>query len=354
MRTEITLFLGIFSVMALSNAIVPVLPAFAAGSAWSGAVYSAYFLGAFLSTLPAGILSDRYGRVAIMRAGLAVTVLSGALLAITTTAVPAVAVRLVEGLGAGLFVAPAMSLVNTGPDHGRQSGYLMALLNAGLVLGLVGAGLLASAFREPVSGIVLFTALSAIPAASSFLVREPQATPAPAGRELPAFLSLVREHRGIWYSSLVLVGITGVVTSLYPKFSGAAPDLLGLWIAGMSVATILAVLLISRFRFDEILAIQISAVLMVAGVIISYVSPAGFLVLGFLAGVVMIAQMAFLSRVRERQGTAMGLFTTTSYLGMAVLPFIAGIIADAAGFFVAFVVTAVMAVTVVVAVRERG
>ncbi|MGA2121900.1 MAG: MFS transporter [Methanoregula sp.] len=352
MRTRITLFLGIFSVMALSNAIVPVLPAFAADSAWSGAVYSAYFLGAFLSTLPAGILSDRYGRIRMMRIGLAVTVVSGLLLSITTTAVPALAVRLMEGIGAGLFVAPAMSLVNTGPDHERQSGYLMALLNGGLVLGLIGAGLLAAAFHEPVAGIFLFTVLSIIPAVFSFLIQEPQAPAAVAGGGVPAFLSLVREHRGIWYSSLVLVGITGVVTSLYPKFSGAAPDLLGLWIAGMSVATIVAVLIISRFRFDEILAIQISAILMVAGVMVSYFSPAGFLVLGFLAGIVMIAQMAFLSRVREQQGTAMGLFTTTSYLGMAVLPFIAGIIADGAGFFVAFCVTALAAVTVVVTVRK--
>ena len=142
----------------------------------------------------------------------------------------------------------------------------------------------------------------------------------------------MKDYRGYCISSIVLIGITGVVTSLYPNFTGAAPDLLGLWIAGMSIATILAVLAISRFPIDEILAIRISAILMMAGVAVSYVSPAGFLVLGAVAGVVMIAQMAFLARVREHQGTAMGLFTTMSYIGMALLPFIAGVVADAAGF----------------------
>ena len=40
---------------------------------------------------------------------------------------------------------------------------------------------------------------------------------------------------------------------------------------------------------------------------------AGFLVPGAVAGIVMIAQMAFLARIHEHQGTAMGLFTTMSY-----------------------------------------
>ena len=60
---------------------------------------------------------------------------------------------------------------------------------------------------------------------------------------------------------------------------------------------------------------------MVIGVMISFFSPAVSSCSGSLPGIVMIAQMAFLSRVREHQGTAMGLFTTMSYLGMALLPF---------------------------------
>jgi MFS family permease len=350
MRSQITLFLGIFSIMALSNAIVPVLPAYASDSAWSGAIYSAYFLGAVISTLPSGILSDRFGRIRMMRAGFALTIASGVLLTMTTAAVPALAARLIEGIGAGMFVAPALSVVNAGEDHRKMSGYFMALLNTGLVIGLIGPGLLASATGWPAAGIVLFTLLAIVPAAASLFLREPPAVPATHG-DLPAFIALVKEYRWIWYSSIVLVGITGVVTSLYPKFSGASPDLLGLWIAGMSIATILAVLAISRFHFDEILAIRVSAVLMVMGVMTSFFSPVGFLILGFLAGIVMIAQMAFLSRIRGHQGTAMGMFTTMSYLGMALLPFLAGLVADSASFFVAFCVTALTAATVAVVVR---
>jgi MFS family permease len=69
-------------------------------------------------------------------------------------------------------------------------------------------------------------------------------------------------------------------------------------------------------------------------------------IIGIGAGVVMIAQMAFLAQVKDHQGVAMGLFSTTSYLGMSALPFIAGLIADSAGFFYAFCLTAFFAGTV--------
>lgn len=350
-RSRITLFFGIFTIMALSNAIVPVLPAFAAGSAWSGAIYGAYFLGACISTLPAGILADRFGRIALMRTGLVLTILTGAVLCSGTAGILALAARFAEGIGAGLFVAPALSLVNAEKNHERLSGYFMALMNAGLVLGLALAGGMAEIFHAPAAGIVLFTALAAIPAATGLFSRDPGDTAPATGRELPAFLALVREYRGIWYSAVVLIGITGVITSLYPEFSGAPSEILGLWIAGMSVATIVAVLVISRIAFEEVLAIRVSAVLMMIGVMISFASPAGFLVLGFFAGIVMIAQMGFLSRIRDHQGTAMGLFSTMSYLGMALLPFLAGLIADAAGFIVAFTATALAALTVLPALR---
>jgi sugar phosphate permease len=42
----------------------------------------------------------------------------------------------------------------------------------------------------------------------------------------------------------------------------------------------------------------------------------------------------------------MGLFSTTSYLGMALLPVLAGIVADLSGFFPAFLMAAACAVLV--------
>jgi len=348
MRTKITLFFGIFAVMALSNAIVPVLPSYADGSALQGAIYSAYFLGAFISTLPAGVLSDRYGRVPIIRFGLAVTVASGLLLSVFTSPFPVLTARCLEGVGVGFFLAAALSYVNSGPDHERMSGYFMALLNAGLVIGLVLAGWLAVHIPVQAAGIVLFAGLALIPAVTSFFMHE---LPVPAAKNNHTVLiQLIREYRWLWYSSVILVGVTGVVISHYPKFSGASADVVGIWIAIMSIATIGAVLVASRFSLPPIPTIRWCAVLMVIGVLFSFYSPLGFVVIGALAGVVMIAQIAFLAAVKDHQGVAMGLFTTTSYLGMTALPLIAGLIADSTSFFCAFLVTAFFSGTVALSI----
>jgi MFS family permease len=336
--------------MALSNAIVPVLPSYAGSSSLQGTIYAAYFLGAFLSTLPAGILSDRFGRVPLIRSGLVITVASGLLLSLISAPYLVLAARFIEGIGAGCFVAAAMSYVNSRPDHEKMSGYFMALLNAGLVTGLVLAGWLALHTGNPSAGILLFAGLALVPVCTSFFMTD-------AGHPTNLFnpaviLSYGKDYRWLWFSSVVLIGITGVVSSLSPQFSGASSESLGYWIAGMSVATIGAVLIASRASLPPIPAIRWAAVFMAAGVMFAFFTPWGFAVLGVMAGIVMIAQMAVLAGVQEHQGVVMGLFSTTSYLGMTTLPFIAGLFADITGFFWAFCITAFSAILVAVTIGQ--
>jgi MFS family permease len=350
MRTWFTLFFGIFSVMALSNAIVPVLPAFAASSTLQGAIYSAYFFGAFVSTLPGGLLSDRFGRVPVIRTGLGITLLTGLLLVFVIEPSAVIVLRFAEGIGAGFFVASAMSAVNYGPAHRQMSGVFMALLNTGLVIGLVAAGWLGVMLASPAAGILLFSICSLVPFLTSLFIHETRQVP-PSPRQ-GGIMTSVRDFRWIWYSSIILIGITGVVTSLYPKFSGASSDLVGIWIAGMSCATIAAVLVASRVTIPPSMAIRVSAVLMAAGVITTLVTPWGFVIIGFLAGFVMISQMAILAGAREHQGVLMGMYSTAGYLGMTALPVMAGLVADQAGFFAAFMLTALLALTACVQPRD--
>jgi MFS family permease len=344
MKTRVSLFFGMFAVMALSNAIVPVLPSYTDSSAAQAAIYSAYFLGAFVSTLPAGILADSYGRVPVIRTGLVITAASGFLLSVLVLPVPVIVARVLEGIGTGFFVAAAMSYVNSLSDHEQMSGYLMASLNAGLVIGLVFSGWLAANYPNPASGILVFSALVIIPVIVSLFIKETGSVTREGN--FATILYLVSEFRWLWYSAVILIGITGVVTSLYPKFSGYTPDSVGNWISIMSIATIAGVLVASRLSLPPVITIRWSAILIVLSIMVSYYSPLGFVILGICAGVVMIAQMSFLAGVRDHQGSAMGLYSTTTYLGMAALPFVTGLIADALGFFYAFCATAFFALTV--------
>jgi MFS family permease len=345
MRALLTACLGIFSVMALSNAIVPVLPSYAEGSALQGAIYSAYFFGAFLLTIPSGLLSEKYGRTTLIQLGLVITVASGIFLLLASDPFLVTGIRFLEGAGAGLFVAASMTLINARTDHATTSGYLMAALNAGLVLGLIAGGFLAPCSQIPSLSVLLFTGICCIPALLSIRLYDPFLPEAKADTKT-LLTELVYDYRWLWYSVIILLGTTGVVTSLFPELSDAKTDVAGAWISVMSIATIIAVLAISRINLPPVPTIRATSLLMAGGVLISFYSAAGFIIIGAAAGIAMIAQMAFLAHATRHQGVAMGLFSATSYLGMSLLSFLAGILAENTTFFIAFAATAIMAASV--------
>ena len=128
-KTEFILFSGIVSVKTLSNANVPIQPVYGHTSSLLGATYAACFLGALLSTLPAGMVSDRFGRVPIIRSGPAITIAGGLLLFLQPAHSLIPAARFFGGIYAGCFVVAALSIVSIPADHGKMSGYFsMALI----------------------------------------------------------------------------------------------------------------------------------------------------------------------------------------------------------------------------------
>lgn len=351
MRNRLPVLSGVFGVMALSNAIVPVLPQLAEGTTVQGAIYSSYFLGALLLVLPAGFLADRIGELPLIRAGLLLTLGSGLALCFADSPGLILSARLVEGFAAGLFVPASLALLNSGPDHDRMSGYFMSLLNLGLVTGLIAAGFLARMSGSEYSGVVAFTGFCIIPLALSMFMTKDPSPRAFSHESLKESFSrislLLSKYFWLWLSAVVLIGITGALTAHYPEYTGLPSDLISVQIAAMSVATAVAVLVTSHSRFDPVALIRIASVAMAAGVLLVIVSPWGFLVIGWLAGMVMVAQLSFLAIAESRQGLVMGLFSTASYGGMALLPFIAGVLAELFGFLPAF--TAIAASTILVA-----
>ena len=151
---------AVFALMALSNAVVPVLDTLAAGPTLQGLIFSGYFFGAMVTVLPAGLASERYGRMRLMRIGIAGTVAAGLAIAFLPSPAMVAVARVAEGVATGLFVSASLAFVNSREDHGRLWGCNMASLNGGLLVGLVATGVLVQIPGVPTAGVIVFTALA--------------------------------------------------------------------------------------------------------------------------------------------------------------------------------------------------
>ncbi|MFH0967881.1 MAG: MFS transporter [Methanobacteriota archaeon] len=352
-----SVFFGIFSLMALSNAIIPVLPNLNVPLDMQAFIFSAYFLGAMVSTLPGGVISDRIGQTPVIGAGLILTLISGALLLMPIEPAFVLVARLIEGVGAGLFVAAGLSWINHQTGQIRLSGIFMALLNFGLLSGLVVGGWIAGYTTTMYGGILVFTGLTLIPFAA-FLVRIllPDkkiflSQTSGERRSGPAWSDLLHEVTGmvarqapLWYSVIILLGITGFVQALYPDLSGLSPLDIGVALAVMNLATIFASLGASWIRVEPVLLIRISSILMGGLVLIFVQYPISIFLMGLAAGLIMISQINYLASAEQHQGIAMGLFSTSSYAGMTLLPAIGGYITGLTSIGVTTVVVALLAV----------
>ncbi len=330
--------------MALSNAIIPILPSLNGALQIQAFIYSAYFFGAMITTLPGGILSDRIGQFRVISAGMILTVISGTSLTFVSDPELILLIRLIEGIGAGLFVSASLSWINYQQGHARLSGIFMALLNLGLLLGLIGGGWITGILGDLTAGIRFFTILSVLPIITLLLclglgradptgsfTRPQQGTQSESQKGWGPLLSevsaMIRRQAPLWFSVIVLLGITGFVQALYPDLSGLAATEVGTALAVMNLATIISSLAAPWFRIEPVLLIRVSAILMAILVLIFIQYPSSIFIMGFVAGLVMISQIRYLAIAEEKQGVAMGLYTTASYAGMTFIPAIGGYLA---------------------------
>ncbi len=339
--TQAVLLSGAVMTMALSNAVVPVLNQITPDAVLQGAVYSAYFLGAFLIVVPAGWLSDKIGRRPLIRTGLLGTAAAAVILWITyPDPAAAVLLRFAEGLCTGMFVAAAMALVNSEENHKRLSGEFVALMNIGMVAGLILSGW--GAAFHPYAGVAVFGAGTILAAVLSLGAREGTRT---TGEVLRAaeIGGVIISHLWLWFAMFVFCGATGVVISLYPGFSGFSADVTGMITALMSVATAGCVYAASRFSFfDSLSILRIAGVTMALAVPAVILTPLGMIGVGAVFGVITVAILNYIAETGLPQGVMNGLFTMTQYAGMAFLPFGAGILLTAAGYLPVFLTTAVL------------
>jgi len=341
---------AVFVLMALSNSVVPVLDTFAEEAALQGLIFSGYFFGAMLTVLPAGLASERFGRLRLMQLGIAGTCVAGLAIAFLPSPPVVAIVRVAEGVMTGLFVSASLAFVNSRQDDGRLSGLYMASLNAGLLVGLIATGALVQVSGLRTAGVLVFTVLAV---ASFALVRgKDPADGTGAVNPLPRLIPVLRQYRWLFYATVIIFGAGGAVTGLYPGFSSAEPAALGVLIALQNIATIVAILTVSHIPADPVQMIRASALVMAAAVAVSFFSPFGFAVIGAAAGAVQISQLRFLALSGEPQGVVVGVFNTAAYAGMAVLPVVATVVARSAGYALAFGIIVLVSVSVALTIAR--
>ncbi len=188
-------------IMLGQGSISPVLPLYAkdfgVSATMVGATISVFGLARVMLNLPAGFLSDRVGRQAMLTGGAAITAVGYVLSALANDIWTLLAYRFIAGAGSAIFMTSAMTLVtdlSTPENRGRMLSYYQGSLLLGVSVGPALGGLVAELFglRAP---FILVGALSSV--CVLWAMRERPAPPVhqPPAPEAPARPALLGEAR---------------------------------------------------------------------------------------------------------------------------------------------------------------
>jgi len=135
------------------GSIVPVVPLYArqfdVPLSAIGLTIAVYGLARFLVNLPAGLVSDRFGRSHALAIGGAITVVGNILCAISPSYLPFLIARFIAGLGAGFVLAASQIMladISTPDRRGRIMATYSGVFSFAVGIGPLAGGLLAERF----------------------------------------------------------------------------------------------------------------------------------------------------------------------------------------------------------------
>lgn len=341
-----------FTIMGLSNAVIPILPELANLSTNSSVgfalslLFSAYFLGALGTMLPFGILADRFGNFKFIALGIILTLISGLIILFSENLWILLIARFIEGSACGAFFPAAFAVLSRLRNPGRYLGELTFLFNAGLAAGAFLSGLLAETYLK--GGILVFTVLTFLLTTYLLSMYRGLADPESSGkagalkgsdifrktyREIKELLS--RSNFGLWLSSFLLNGAIGVLVAYYPDYSlgTITKAQLGISISSLYICAMITSLLGGHFKVKEKTLIRIGLGFSALGSLSAIKYPLlGFSSLGGGSGVATVGFALAVARMNADRGLAMGFFNTTIYAGLSLAPIIAGIFTEFVSF----------------------
>jgi DHA1 family multidrug resistance protein-like MFS transporter len=364
--------------------ISPVLPlyaqSFGVGTAMIGLTITVFGAARLVVNLPAGLLSERYGRRLLLFGGPAVMALGSLGSGFAPTFGWLIASRFVSGAGSAMYMTGAIILltdITTDENRGRLMSIYQGSLLAGVAIGPAVGGFVAEAFGlaapfflvAALAGLTMLWSFGRMPETAQ---RQREATPPPerGGGETPARQSArqsvmsVLARPGFLLVCLLTLSIfltrTGGRLTLLPLVGenrlGMSPGTLGLVFAMMTVLNLLT-LAPAGTMIDKLgrkAVIVPSALLTGAALLLFAVSGevwvfvlAGVLH-GFGTGIVGPAPAAYAADVAPAamRGLTMSLYRTFGDAGFVIGPVLLGWLADLAGFGWALAFNAMVLVSI--------
>ena len=358
---QLAAFFSSFDRFAVAPMLVTIAASLEASLSEVAATASLYYLFYGLMQPVWGMLSDRLGRVRVIR----LTLLGAAVAGILSAAAPTLTVLIAtRALAGGLFAAviPA-SLVYVGDTVGMDSRQkaladLMAASAVGTALATVLGGLAAYldawrlAFAAPaLAGVVLVLLLTRLPEPKGFAAAYREGPLVQLGRVLRRPWAVVVVGIALVEGALILGGLTFLAPSLEssgfsPAVAGLAVGLYGLAVLGWTRAV---KLLANRLGASALILVGggMLALGYAAGAMeqsLASVSAAAVFVGGGFAFMHSTLQTWATEVVAEARATVISLFAAALFVGSGVAAMAAAPLAEAGSFELLFALAALVAV----------
>ena len=364
-------------VLAASNFPTPLFPIYAEryhfGAATVTLLFSVYVAALIPAMLTLGRITDRVGRRPALVAGMAITAVSSVAFAAARSVGWLFAGEIIYGIAAGLVMsATTVTIRELHPKQHAGSGALaaMAAVAAGLALGPLVSGALATVTSSPTVAPFLLDIVLAVALALS-LLRIPETRPAiAAGQVRPPVLHVPQSIRRTWRATTLASAsgwmFMGWILGLSPSFLHeqlgiqiSRPIIAGLF-AGAVVFTNGLTQILLRHHHEQGGLLRVGIALIPIGLAVFALSPrvgglaaalVGGMIGGVGGGIVQPNTMATIQAIApdHARGGLTSAYLSVSYLAMSVPVVIAGLAASVIGLDLATIATAYLGATAIVA-----